>query len=118
MGARERPSGLRRIGGEALKRTALKRGTRLRPIGKRGAKARKELDLVRLEVLVRARGRCERCKKASRVLDLHHRRGRAQGGSHTVQNLVALCRACHTGITDHTASDWRDWIVTRKAVRS
>ena len=53
---------------------------------------------------------CERCK-ASGSQDIHELKSRARGGSIIdVNNLVALCRACHNWITTHpaeaTAEGW------------
>jgi 5-methylcytosine-specific restriction endonuclease McrA len=56
------------------------------------------------EVLWRARGRCEKCKKeapfkrsedGSPYLEVHHRKTLADGGEDTVQNAEALCPNCH-----------------------
>ena len=37
---------------------------------------------------------CEYCNKTS--VDIHHLIFRSQGGKDTPQNLMALCRECHT----------------------
>ena len=56
------------------------------------------------EVLVRAAGVCEHCKKpapfrrandGSPYLEVHHRIRLADGGDDTVQNAIALCPNCH-----------------------
>lgn len=60
-------------------------------------------DVV-VEVLERAAGICERCKKPapfvrktdqSPYLEVHHKLQLAQGGEDTVENAVALCPNCH-----------------------
>lgn len=102
-----------------MKRTPLKRGpsrlkrsTRIRPVGKRGAADREAIERVRQVVLARAGQRCERCGER-RPLDLHHRLPRSRGGAHEAGNLVALCRVCHRAV--HAgAADAHRWIVTRK----
>lgn len=56
------------------------------------------------EVLVRARGICEKCRKPasfvrasdlSPYLEVHHKIPLAEGGEDTVENAVALCPNCH-----------------------
>lgn len=54
--------------------------------------------------LLERRPICERCSSA-RSTDVHEIKSRARGGSLTdVDNLAALCRPCHTWITDHPAA--------------
>jgi 5-methylcytosine-specific restriction endonuclease McrA len=99
----------------ALPRSSKLKRARLHPIGKRGQEIRSELATVRTIVLHRDGHVCQRCRKRSCVpLDLHHKRARSQGGTHTLDNLITLGRACHDAVTDHTAPDWRRWIWTRK----
>ena len=56
------------------------------------------------EVLDRAKGICERCKKSapfirdndnSPYLEVHHKTPLAEGGDDTVENAIALCPNCH-----------------------
>lgn len=56
------------------------------------------------EVLVRAHGTCEGCRKpapfkrrsdGSPYLEVHHRKQLAHGGEDTVANAIALCPNCH-----------------------
>ncbi|MEE9103141.1 HNH endonuclease [Pseudomonas nitroreducens] len=56
------------------------------------------------EVLVRAKGKCEGCKKPapflrksdkSPYLEVHHQLPLADGGEDTVENAIALCPNCH-----------------------
>lgn len=106
-------------GVRVLKRTTLQRRTRLRPIGKRGQSDRDALEAIRPLVLARDGHRCRRCLASRGVkLDLHHLLSRAQGGGHTLSNVLCLCRRCHDAVTDRRAPDWREWVETRKAVRS
>lgn len=97
----------------------LRRGARLRQVGKRGRAIRDELAKVRPCVLARDGYVCRRClDPLCKPLEVHHRKARSQGGAHTMQNLVTLGRACHAAVTDHRAADWRAWVITRKAVRA
>jgi 5-methylcytosine-specific restriction endonuclease McrA len=100
----------------ALKRVSpLKRGARLRQVGKRGRAIGDLLRAVRPFVLGRDRHLCQRCKSAlCKPLEVHHRRSRAQGGGHTPDNLVTLGKRCHAAVTDKSAPDWQMWVVTRK----
>jgi len=95
----------------------LKRETRIRPIGRRGIEARKQIKAVRVVVMERAGARCERCGLGVCIagrLDLHHKRSRSQGGTHEAENLAALCRLCHDDLHAGRAADSDRWIVTRK----
>lgn len=56
------------------------------------------------EVLIQAKGNCEKCKKPapfirakdnSPYLEVHHKVQLANGGEDTVQNAIALCPNCH-----------------------
>jgi hypothetical protein len=59
---------------------------------------------VIVEVLKRAKGVCERCKKTAPFnrksdntpyLEVHHKIALAEGGEDTVENAIALCPNCH-----------------------
>lgn len=95
-----------------MKRTPLKR------IGKRGRAAREAVDAIRKMVYERAYRECERCLDSrGDVLHIHHKLPRSRGGKHTVANCCLLCARCHREVHDHTVSDWREWVVTRKAAK-
>ena len=56
------------------------------------------------EVLIRAKGNCERCRASapfkrrkdnSPYLEVHHRKQLSCGGEDTVENAIALCPNCH-----------------------
>ena len=56
------------------------------------------------EVLLRAKGKCEACKKSAPFkrkkdgqpyLEVHHKKQLAKGGLDTVKNAIALCPNCH-----------------------
>ena len=68
------------------------------------------------EILARAGGRCEMCgmtdeesrQKEGRGLDIHHRdgRGRTSGSpNHADDNLMVLCRRCHSTIHHPTKGE-------------
>lgn len=47
-----------------------------------------------------------------RGTDIHHRHMRSQGGQHTVENGVLLCRECHSYIHMHPAIAYTNgWLV-------
>lgn len=75
-----------------MKRTPLKRKTRLRS---RSKHYRDIPASVRRVVVERANGRCENGMCPKWASELHHRLARSQGGPHTPQNLRALCWQCH-----------------------
>lgn len=104
-------------GSKSLKRGgSLKRGSRMRQVGKRGRAISRALKAARLVVEERDGNVCARCASERCLpLELHHVVGRGRGGSHDPANLVLLGRACHRAVTDHTVPDWREWIASRKA---
>lgn len=54
---------------------------------------------------------CRRCRFQA-ATEVHELLPRGRGGSITdPSNCVPLCHDCHTAITDHTAPDWRAWIL-------
>lgn len=64
---------------------------------------RRNADVI-AEVLLRAQGRCERCKAnapflkekdGSPFLEVHHTKQLSMGGDDTVENALALCPNCH-----------------------
>ena len=59
---------------------------------------------VIVEILGRANGQCEKCRKAAPFrrrkdgapyLEVHHKKQLANGGEDTVENAIALCPNCH-----------------------
>lgn len=80
---------------------------------------------VRVDVATRSDGRCEytfasadhpgdgRCGETA--TDLHHLLPRSQGGRHTADNLVALCRAHHMHIHRHPTDSYAlGWLRRRE----
>lgn len=75
---------------------------------------------VRDIVLRRADGRCERCGMFTDLLQLHHRRPRAAGGSrrpdtNLASNAAALCPGCHV-VTESRRADamFQGWLVRQE----
>lgn len=53
---------------------------------------------------------CERCEKLGSVNvaeEVHHIKPLAQGGTNTEENLMSLCKSCHSGITAREGGRWR-----------
>ncbi|HEU4577116.1 MAG TPA: HNH endonuclease [Polyangiaceae bacterium] len=88
----------------------------------KSARARQDIPpALRRAVLRRDERRCRvaGCRNAT-FLDLHHIRARSEGGRHSADNLVTLCRLCRTrhnehyaefGFMPHTAARvlWASW---------
>lgn len=84
--------------------------TRLNPIGRR-AKREAEISAPVLDELrAAADGRCQRCEGWFPRLDVHHLLKRSLGGKTTGDNIVMLCRGCHSAIHEQRCSDWRRWL--------
>ena len=45
-------------------------------------------------VMYKAKNRCERCGRLTE-LQAHHKQFRSHGGTHTEENLEAVCQSCH-----------------------
>ena len=60
---------------------------------------------------------CARCGRASLMLDGHELLSRARGGSITnPDNIVLLCRPCHSHITTHPdVAELEGWALSRRA---
>lgn len=128
--------GLRR-GSKSLKRTPLeraaslskgstiKRGKRLRVVGKRGAEIRRTLKEMRVLVIGEQCGFCARCGlHCGDRLEIHHRKARSQHergeNPHARDNLVGLCpgpRGCHALVERHLVPDWSKWKLSRKGAQ-
>lgn len=98
-----------------MKRTPLTRkgwpkGRSARQLVKRRDRAA-ELDAVTDELLQRAGYRCEVCR-IGRIEHRHHRLRQAQGGTHELENLLAVCHICHDFIHHHPQLSYeKGWLV-------
>ena len=100
-----------------MKRTPLKRGKPPRRMSDKLMAAREaHTDFVR-QTIQRANRRCERCDDIypAKLLHVHHRLPRSQGGKDERDNVACLCFSCHRGVHDHF-DDWADWIVVRNTL--
>ena len=53
---------------------------------------------------------CEQCKKEGRITpaeEVHHILPLSHGGTHSEDNLMALCKSCHSRITAEMGDRWR-----------
>lgn len=67
-------------------------------------------DVLRKAVMQRDAGLCQPCREAKRVsiaTMVDHIRPKAEGGSDAMDNLRAICRACHTRKTDIEKNRYR-----------
>lgn len=89
------------------------------PVKARGRARYAEWQELREQVYARAQGRCERCGRdlEDTGLECHHRRLRSQGGRDEVENLAALCPACHhQGVHAHPERARAEgWIVRERS---
>ena len=120
------------------RKSGLKRGKRLRRVGRRAERREEARREFREAVWKRAGYRCERCgEKANRdgfvekaggmhlghgawllpmePLDAHHLLPYGKGGKDDSANGVALCRHEHRAIHDHACDDWQDWLARDEA---
>ncbi len=86
------------------------RRTRLNPIGRRAKREAEAIAPVLDALRAAADGRCQRCRRWFPRLDHHHLRKRSLGGETTGENIVMLCRPCHTAIHNRTIPDWGEWL--------
>ena len=95
-----------------MKRAALKRSTRLKPVSDKRLANLEKWRTLRNEVLHAANKTCQKCGERVAhwtMLDVHHIKPKGRGGKDERKNLVAICRRCHTLIHDHQ-EDWNEWI--------
>lgn len=53
---------------------------------------------IKQKVIARQDGRCGHCGSDSEPLTIHHITPLAEGGTHKMGNLEALCSACHGAV--------------------
>jgi 5-methylcytosine-specific restriction endonuclease McrA len=67
---------------------------------------------IRDEVIARSNGKCELPGCLQDAGELHHRKMRSQGGSHSATNLLAVCKVHHIWIHENPAMSYeRGWLV-------
>jgi len=91
-----------------MKRTPLKRKTRLNPVSKKRRGLTKARQDTRRIVLDRDMNRCQAQLMVAgctfHATDVHEIKSRARGGSIVdVNNCISLCRSCHSWLTTHPA---------------
>lgn len=98
-----------------MKRTApLQRRTPLKPKSQRKTRFEEELDAITPALEARSGGRCELGAPCctGRAVDRCHRKGRGQGGTNNLANLLHGCRACHNWCHMHPALAYSlGWLV-------
>ncbi len=55
---------------------------------------------------------CEECQKQGRLTpaeEVHHILPLSHGGTNNTNNLMALCKPCHSRITVEMGDRWHDW---------
>ena len=58
---------------------------------------------------IRAHPLCERCAKNGKITpaeEVHHIKPLAHGGTNTEDNLMSLCKSCHSEITAREGGRW------------
>ena len=66
---------------------------------KRSRDKKRELDLLRPQLLLRCANCCEKCGRYRPFgLAPHHIIPRSHGGPNTMENLISLCQICHDAI--------------------
>jgi hypothetical protein len=111
-----------------MKRTPMKRGTSqlartgwlavrtaINPVSAKRARENRDRTKA-LKPLRAAQDWCSRCGVAGVGLDAHELLSRGRGGSITdLDNIVLLCRPCHTWVTENpAAAEAAGWAHTRK----
>jgi len=58
---------------------------------------------------IKAHPLCEECKKQGKLIvaeEVHHILPLSKGGGNEADNLMALCKSCHSGITAESGDRW------------
>lgn len=79
-----------------MKRSPLKRRTRLSPVSKKRSKQLKVYSSLR-KAYIKEHPRCENCNAAFSS-DIHHKKGRLGETLNDTEFWIAVCRACHNHI--------------------
>ncbi|MEO6884101.1 MAG: HNH endonuclease signature motif containing protein [Bacteroidia bacterium] len=76
-------------------------------------------SLRRELVYNRDNGQCQRCGKNEKIntCHIHHIIRRANDGNHALENLVVLCRSCHTLMDGHSKmQSFRDYYISKSKI--
>ena len=86
-----------------MKRSELKRRTRIKPVGKRGKRNRSELAAITPALKAVSKGLCMHCGNLPdwRGLQRHHLIHRSALGKNTKDNVELWCAPCHFGPDGH-----------------
>lgn len=79
----------------------------------------KDWNFRRELIFKRDRGQCQRCGKKEEIstCHIHHVVRRADNGNHSLENLVVLCKSCHTLMDGHSKmQSFRDYYVSRSKI--
>lgn len=57
----------------------------------------KDVRIVNKKLLKDKKGKCEICGKRGQT-EKHHKKSKGSGGNDTEENLIEVCRICHTKI--------------------
>jgi 5-methylcytosine-specific restriction protein A len=60
---------------------------------------------------IKAHPLCEKCKKTGRLMpaeEVHHILPLSHGGTNAADNLMALCKPCHSRITAESGARWHN----------
>ena len=78
--------------------------TRIKQLGKKGLKDKKELSAIAPVLEAKSKGKCMKCGKLPdfRGLQKHHLAHRAQGGNNSLLNVEMWCGLCHD--TEHNTA--------------
>lgn len=97
-----------------MKRTALRRKSPLKPLGKK-AVYNLQFEKMRPVIKLRANGYCEaqvRGVCGNWGAHVHHRKMRSHGGTNDADNLLLVCYQCHRYIHANPAISYRQgWLV-------
>jgi hypothetical protein len=106
---------------ELRRKTPLKRGSRLPPVGAKTRRDAGDLAAFRLALHVRSGGFCEArtpaCPEGRHEgVHAHHVRLRSQGGGHDPSNGLLLCAAAHNYVHANPAESYAaGWLAWRSA---
>lgn len=108
---------------KALRRTPLRAGkglisrSRVKPVSERRV-VDNRVYLERSRAYLAGRGRCERCNRSDRALELHHRAGRDGHRFLDVSTWCALCRECHAWVHANPGESIDEgWLLSDLSVR-